>query len=70
MGPFSFGKDWGVLDDEFDFGCVDSGLMTQCRVAVWQTDSTGLNVYKDVRVVCVSNTEVTVENSGNRRIYA
>lgn len=71
MGQFSLGKEWEVLDNEFGFGYVDSVNETMlCCAAVWQTDSTGLHVYKDVRVVCVSTVEVTVEDSGNRGIYA
>lgn len=30
MDKFSFGGEWGVLDDEFDFGCVEFGLMRPC----------------------------------------
>lgn len=56
------------MDDEFDFGYVEFGLMRHC-ITVWQTDSTGLNIYKDVRV-CITNLEVIVQDSGNRWIYA
>lgn len=43
-----------IDDDEFDFGDVEFGLIRNC-VAVWQTDSTGLNIYKNVGVVYISN---------------
>lgn len=50
MGKFSFWGEWRVLDDEFDFGYVEFGLMKHYCVALWQTHSTGLNIYKDVRL--------------------
>lgn len=59
MSTFSF---WGVMENEFEFGCVEFGLMRHFCVVVWQTDSTGLNIYRDVGVVCVSNFEVVVQD--------
>lgn len=50
-------------DDKFDFGDVEFGLIRNC-VAVWKTDSTGLNIYKNVGVVYISI--VIVQDSGNR----
>lgn len=58
MSKFSFG---GVMDDEFEFGCVEFWLMRHSCV-VWQTDSIRLNIYRDVGVVCVSNSGVIVQD--------
>lgn len=49
------------------FGCF--GLMRHSCVAVWQTDRTGVNIYRDVRVVCICNLELIVQDSENRWIY-
>jgi len=49
------------MENEFEFGCVEFGLMRPFCV-VWQTDSTGLNIYRDVGVVCISNFEVIVQD--------
>lgn len=49
------------MDDEFEFGCVEFWLMRHSCV-VWQTDSTRLNIYRDVGVVCVSNSGVIVQD--------
>lgn len=50
MGKFSFWGEWRVLDDEFDFGYVEFGLMKHYCIALWHTHSTGLNIYRDVRL--------------------
>lgn len=47
---------WGVTDGEVGFGYIENELIRHC-VAVCQTDSTGLSVYRDVRVVYISNLE-------------
>jgi len=49
------------MENEFEFGCVEFGLMRPFCV-VWQTDSTGLNIYRDVGVVCISNFTFSVYN--------
>lgn len=50
MGKFFFWGEWRVLDDEFDFGYVEFGLMKHYCIALWHTHSTGLNIYRDVRL--------------------
>lgn len=47
---FLFWGEWRVLDDEFDFGYVEFGLMKHYCIALWHTHSTGLNIYRDVRL--------------------
>ena len=45
-----------MTDGEVGFGYIENELIRHC-VAVCQTDSTGLSVYRDVRVVYISNLE-------------
>lgn len=47
------------MENEFNLGCIEFGL-NAC--VVWQTDSSGLNIYRDVGVVCRSNFEVIVQD--------
>lgn len=49
------------MDNESKYGCVEFGLMRHSCV-VWQTDSTGLSIYRDVGVICVSNSGVIVQD--------
>lgn len=50
MSKHLFGGEWGVMDDKFDFGYVEFGLMRYPCGAIWQTDGTGPNTV-NVRVV-------------------
>lgn len=50
------------MENDFEFGCVEFGLMRHSCGIVWWTDSTGLNIYRDVGVVCISDFEVITQD--------
>lgn len=54
MSRFPFWGEWGMMDNEFDFGYFEFELVRCPCGAIWQTDSTGLYIVRTVMADCIS----------------